>query len=309
MSRSSSKATVPLPHVAEGDVFRDRKSLCAAGVHRVLQGGIVGNVREGAESIVLSGGYEDNRELANGDIIYTGHGGRDKKTKRQVADQSLEAPGNAGLLVSQIMGLPVRVTKSLSFEQGKKGPAGGYRYCGLYEVIDHWVTHGREHFRVCQFHLRKLAPGQTPSPRPVMPKAAGETKVEATVRQYVEQRRLVRDNAVARRVKELYAHTCQICQGRLVISPAGEAYSEAAHIKPVGKPHEGPDVLANLLCLCPNCHVLFDRGALLIADDFRVVDVLREKVEGSLHVVVDHGIEQEFLRHHRARWPEHVQAL
>jgi hypothetical protein len=35
---------------------------------------------------------------------------------------------------------------------------------------------------------------------------------------------------------------------------------EAAHIRPLGAPHNGPDTLDNTLCLCPNHHVLFDHG-------------------------------------------------
>ena len=60
----------------EGEWFDSRKSLAASGLHRPLQAGICGSSDEGAESIVLSGGYED--DIDNGDvIIYTGHGGRD----------------------------------------------------------------------------------------------------------------------------------------------------------------------------------------------------------------------------------------
>lgn len=40
-------------------------------------------------------------------------------------------------------------------------------------------------------------------------------------------------------------------------------YAEAAHIRALGSPHNGPDVIENVLCLCPNHHVLFDNGAQL----------------------------------------------
>jgi predicted restriction endonuclease len=39
-------------------------------------------------------------------------------------------------------------------------------------------------------------------------------------------------------------------------------YAEAHHIKPLGAPHNGPDVRANILCVCPNDHVLLDYGAI-----------------------------------------------
>ncbi len=39
------------------------------------------------------------------------------------------------------------------------------------------------------------------------------------------------------------------------------AYAEAHHIKPLGSPHNGPDEKSNIVCVCPNCHVLLDYGA------------------------------------------------
>jgi hypothetical protein len=35
---------------------------------------------------------------------------------------------------------------------------------------------------------------------------------------------------------------------------------EAAHIRPLGAPHNGPDTWDNTLCLCPNHHVPFDHS-------------------------------------------------
>lgn len=77
-----------LPGVHEGAEFPSRKELHAAGVHLPTQAGISGSANEGADSIVLSGGYEDDHD--EGDVIvYTGHGGRDQQTGKQVADQTL----------------------------------------------------------------------------------------------------------------------------------------------------------------------------------------------------------------------------
>jgi putative restriction endonuclease len=91
-----------------GTTFPDRRALLDAGVHRQLQAGIAGSAAEGADSIVVSGGYEDDDF---GDlIIYTGQGGNDPVTKRQVADQRLSL-GNAALAESCRKGLPVRVIR------------------------------------------------------------------------------------------------------------------------------------------------------------------------------------------------------
>ena len=43
-----------------GQIFKDRKELAAAGIHAPPMGGIWGSTDEGASSIVLSGGYEDD---------------------------------------------------------------------------------------------------------------------------------------------------------------------------------------------------------------------------------------------------------
>jgi hypothetical protein len=50
---------------------------------------------EGADSIVLSGGYEDDEDHGD-EIVYTGHGGKDQKTGKQVRDQKLTI-GNLAL--------------------------------------------------------------------------------------------------------------------------------------------------------------------------------------------------------------------
>tara|TARA_Y100000588_G_scaffold365136_1_gene429465 strand:- start:238 stop:498 length:261 start_codon:yes stop_codon:yes gene_type:complete len=76
-----------LPGISEGNDFSDRQSLHDANIHRGLQGGISGNPKDGASSIVLSGGYVDDKDLGD-EIIYTGHGGHNPNSNRQIADQS-----------------------------------------------------------------------------------------------------------------------------------------------------------------------------------------------------------------------------
>ena len=82
--------------------------------------------------------------------------------------------------------------------------------------------------------------------------------------------RIVRSTQVSNVVKALHEHRCQAC-GQSVTVPSGE-YAEAAHFRPLGRPHDGPDVPGNVLCLCPNDHVRFDRGAIWIDEDLNVVD-------------------------------------
>ncbi len=75
---------------------------------------------------------------------------------------------------------------------------------------------------------------------------------------------------MALRIKTLYDYPCQVCGTRLSM-PGDLAYAEGAHIRPLGI-HLGPDIEENMLCLCPNHHVSFDRGALFVTDHLEVVD-------------------------------------
>src|ERR1044072_1205256 len=68
---------------------------------------------------------------------------------------------------------------------------------------------------------------------------------------------IVRNVELMRRVKKIYEDTCQLCNIRLSIGDLA-FYSEVHHIKPLGKPHNGPDRLENMICVCPNCHIRLD---------------------------------------------------
>ena len=69
----------------EGSRYASRQDAHYAAVHRPLQAGISGAAAERADSIVVSGGYEDDQDLGD-TIVYTGHGGNDPNTGTQVAD-------------------------------------------------------------------------------------------------------------------------------------------------------------------------------------------------------------------------------
>jgi predicted HNH restriction endonuclease len=72
--------------------------------------------------------------------------------------------------------------------------------------------------------------------------------------------RVLRDSTLARQIKLLHGNCCQICSTTMKLQ-GNKLYSEAHHIIPLGKPHNGPDTADNLIVLCPNCHVLCDYGA------------------------------------------------
>src|SRR5262245_47152986 len=96
-----------IPEIPIGATFSTRRALHDAGVHRPLQAGISGSGSVGADSIVVSGGYEDDFDLGTV-IVYTGHGGSDPTSRKQIADQEL-IHGNLALAKSCLEGLPIRV--------------------------------------------------------------------------------------------------------------------------------------------------------------------------------------------------------
>lgn len=104
--------------------------------------------------------------------------------------------------------------------------------------------------------------------------------------------RVVRDTAVTRRVKEIHECRCQMC-GERVETPTGP-YAEAAHVRPLGRPHDGPDVRANVLCLCPNHHAAFDLYGIGIADSLDLIGL-----PGRLRTAKGHDVAAVYVRYRR----------
>ena len=141
--------------INEGQKFSNRKELIDAGLHRSTMHGIDGNGNEGVAAIVLSGGYEDDIDWGH-EIIYTGHGGNDAQTGQQIADQSWNDHGNKGLVVSKLKNLPVRVIRGYK-HSSQFSPDSGYKYGGLYNVVEHWEEIGKSGYTICRFKLIKLS--------------------------------------------------------------------------------------------------------------------------------------------------------
>lgn len=274
-----------IENIKEGQAFEDRASLKAAGVHNEIQAGIAGSQSEGAESIVVSGGYED--DIDNGDeIIYTGSGGRKANERVQTFDQELTRK-NLALARSGDEGLPVRVTRGFQ-ARSPYSPEAGYQYAGIYYVEDYWSEKGKSGFIIWRYRLVKEKSANN-SIKENTPKY-GETK-----RQEITTQRIVRNTRVAQAVKELYDYKCQVCGVRL--EGVSGPYAEGAHIKGLGKPHNGPDIPENILCLCPNHHVLFDKGGITVNDDLSI-----ENYQGKLNVKEGHRLNPQYLRYHRQLW-------
>ena len=251
--------------------------------------GIDSDKEKGAAAVVLSGGYKDKDD--DDVIIYTGAGGRDKNGK-QIEDQKWTHNDNSGLIISCDRGMPVRVIIGHK-HKSPLSPQSGYVYAGLYYVDSYWdniENFGDKQFKMCKF---KLVYSGNNIKRP----ASEEIELDHGVREKKRKKgivmRIVRDTLIALSAKELYDFKCQIC-GTAIKTKSGY-YAEGAHIKPLGKPHNGDDSLMNLLCLCPNHHVMFDKGTISILDDLSLVG----EEKGSLHVHVKHKIDKDNLSYHR----------
>jgi hypothetical protein len=66
-----------------------------------------------------------------------------------------------------------------------------------------------------------------------------------------------RESKYADQIKKLYRYRCQIC-GTVVESEDGDRYAEAHHVKPLAA--GGFDLVDNMVCVCPNCHVKLHLG-------------------------------------------------
>lgn len=167
----------PVPGVEVGTIWKFRSQVSEAGIHRPLVAGIHGKSGEGAYSIVVSGGYED--DMDNGDEFeYTGAGGRDltgnKRVSGQTCDQDLTLSNKAlalccnakfnredGAVASDWKaGKPVRVVRKHC--KSKYAPSDGYRYDGVYKVVKYYPEKGKSGFKVWKYTLRRDDPSPAP---------------------------------------------------------------------------------------------------------------------------------------------------
>lgn len=270
-------------------LFASRKELYEAGLHNSYQKGI-GKAKDGSEniSIVLSGGYVDDEDFGDS-IIYTGEGGRDSSTGKQIKDQAISG-GNKDLLVAFELGSSVYVTRG-SNHKSEYSPVSGYSYAGKFLIRDHWIEKGVDGFNVVRFELV--------SERTGLKSAANISQKESQGVEYTSTR-IVRETKIAKQVKKLNNYRCQVC-GDDINLPSGNKYAKAAHIKPLGRPHNCPDIAENLLCLCPNHHLMFDKYCYSInPKTLQLVGL-----SGDLIVPKDHDINSEYLEYHYENYLSH----
>lgn len=128
------------------------------------------------------------------------------------------------------------------------------------------------------FEAPKAAVSETPKAVDI---EAPADRVESTVF------RVIRDTVLSRRIKALHNFECQIC-GTTMKLPNGGRYAEAHHIKPLGTPHNGPDVAENIICLCPNHHAELDYG-------------VRRLDRASIKLNSNHQISDIYILYHNSK--------
>ncbi|EES17520.1 E3 ubiquitin-protein ligase ORTHRUS 2 [Sorghum bicolor] len=177
--------------VRVGETWEDRLECRQWGAHFPHVAGIAGQSTYGAQSVALSGGYEDDEDHGEW-FLYTGSGGRDlsgnKRTnKEQSSDQKFEKL-NAALRISCLKGYPVRVVRSHKEKRSSYAPESGVRYDGVYRIEKCWRKIGIQgKFKVCRYLFVRCdnepAPwtsddhGDRPRPLPKIKELQGATDI------------------------------------------------------------------------------------------------------------------------------------
>lgn len=122
-------------------------------------------------------------------------------------------------------------------------------------------------------------------------------------RRSVERREHRRNRKMAAMLKRHYNNTCQFCGTQLPVSE-NQFYSESAHIKALGEPHNGPDKVDNMLVLCPNHHLQFDRGVLRlykVGTGYRIRSKMSDDPLNGRSIVLKHALDDDHVTYHH-KW-------
>jgi predicted restriction endonuclease len=129
------------------------------------------------------------------------------------------------------------------------------------------------------------------------PAQPGETAIEVPSIRTVVRRVRLRNTFLAAQIKRRDRDTCQVCRERLQLVNC--TYAESHHIKPMGTPHNGPDVEGNILVVCLNHHVMFDRGALIIDPSSFVVSHVSNAMDPRPLLLHSwHRLNRRYLEYH-----------
>ena len=139
-----------------GEFWKDRLDCRQWGAHFPHVAGIAGQSNVGAQSVVLSGGYEDDRDEGEW-FLYTGSGGRDlsgnKRTNKVQSFNQEFTSMNQALKLSCERGLPVRVVRSHKEKRSAYAPTTEepVRYDGIYRIVKCWRKKGAQGLLMCRY--------------------------------------------------------------------------------------------------------------------------------------------------------------
>lgn len=190
--------------------------------------------------------------------------------------------------------LPVRVIRGFKHESDYS-PKNWYVYSWLYSVVEAWEEKGKSGFKICRFRLIDNwwdNSKEIPSSIEFDYTKKKQKRIESTTM------RIVRDTKTSRDIKNLYNYECQVCW--LTIESKKSRYAEWAHIRPLGKPHNWDDMPNNLLCLCPNHHVMFDKWIFSINDNLTFCGYTGIEKYKNLNLSDNHKINTDNLIYHRS---------
>ncbi|MCL7051694.1 hypothetical protein MKW94_011369, partial [Papaver nudicaule] len=129
--------------VLVGESWKDRMECRQWGAHLPHVAGVAGQSGHGAQSVALSGGYEDDEDHGEW-FLYTGSGGRESFDQEFVKL-------NEALRLSCRKGYPVRVVRSHKEKRSSYAPETGVRYDGVYRIEKCWRKIGIQGFKVCRY--------------------------------------------------------------------------------------------------------------------------------------------------------------
>ncbi len=183
------------------------------------------------------------------------------------------------------------------------GVTRGYALAQAGDLADLYISVGK----LGRFGEAKKVPVPAPpKPAPEIPEEQGlewleqEESDKIVERRAVERHEQKRNRRKAAALKQHYDNACQFCGIRLQVAE-DRFYSEAAHMKGLGEPHNGPDKATNMIVLCPNHHLQFDRGVLRlhkVGTQYRIKsktagDPLRGKA-----ITLTHALDDACVKHH-----------
>ncbi|ELZ91497.1 HNH endonuclease domain-containing protein [Haloferax mucosum ATCC BAA-1512] len=224
-----------------------------------------------------TGPYAD--DVTGGQFTYIGEG--------QTGDQTLTG-GNRFLANAKDRPLPI-------FFFHRSDGDDDWEYQGRVSVVDYdsgpFDTGDRTVYRfVLERHYEH---GEQVDDAEATPDLSAAERVETT------RSRVIRNTTLATDLKERYSHTCQVC-GERRRRGVDEGYAEAHHLRPLGRPHDGPDTEGNIVVLCPDHHADFDYGMLAVdPKTYTIAHAYERDIDGTeLFVRADHDLDGSFLDYH-----------